>query len=236
MLPEVESHGNDFENTLNVDDGVEDGVGLNDEPVHSSVGVNLGIIENDYSLKNAYAQYFSRAGYSVYLIPHDENEFTEYLAELPELHFILSDYRLGERNGIFFIQKLREEFNEDIVKELRSRARDVLLTQRSQPETPWTPASFAAIRAPTLVMVGEKDALIPPANGRALARAIPDAYLVTYPEGGHLPMEQLPDQTVRPRIVKIYRRRATSAWRATLILGAGERGDIQRALRTIDCL
>jgi CheY-like chemotaxis protein len=30
------------------------------------------------------------------------------------LHFILSDYRLGERNGIFFIQKLREEFNEDI--------------------------------------------------------------------------------------------------------------------------
>jgi pimeloyl-ACP methyl ester carboxylesterase len=75
--------------------------------------------------------------------------------------------------------------------------RDVLLTQRSQPETPWTPASFAAIRAPTLVMVGEKDALIPPANGRALARAIPDAYLVTYPEGGHLPMEQLPDQTVQ---------------------------------------
>ncbi len=75
--------------------------------------------------------------------------------------------------------------------------RDVLLTQRSQPETPWTPASFAAIRTPTLVMVGEKDALIPPASGRAIARAIPGAYLVTYPEGGHLPMEQLPDQTVQ---------------------------------------
>lgn len=75
--------------------------------------------------------------------------------------------------------------------------RDVLLTQRSQPEPPWTPATFAAIRTPTLVMVGEKDALIPPANGRALAAAIPDAYLVTYAEGGHLPMEQLPDQTVQ---------------------------------------
>ena len=34
MLPEVESHGNNFENALNVDDGVENGVGLNDEPVH----------------------------------------------------------------------------------------------------------------------------------------------------------------------------------------------------------
>jgi pimeloyl-ACP methyl ester carboxylesterase len=75
--------------------------------------------------------------------------------------------------------------------------RDVLLTQRSQAEPPWTPASFAAIRTPTLVMVGEKDALIPPTNGRSLAGAIPGAYLVTYPEGGHLPMEQLPDQTVQ---------------------------------------
>ncbi|MEY2947979.1 MAG: Sensor histidine kinase RcsC, partial [Pseudomonadota bacterium] len=106
-----------YKNKLNSQTGIQNSAvptALNDEAVHSSVGVNLGIIENDYSLKNAYAQYFSRAGYSVYLIPHDENEFTEYLAELPELHFILSDYRLGERNGIFFIQKLREEFNEDI--------------------------------------------------------------------------------------------------------------------------
>jgi signal transduction histidine kinase/CheY-like chemotaxis protein len=84
------------------------------EDASSSFNINLGIIENDYSLKNAYAQYFTRAGYSVYLIPHVETEFTQYLEELPELHFILSDYRLGERNGIFFIQKLREEFNEDI--------------------------------------------------------------------------------------------------------------------------
>lgn len=75
--------------------------------------------------------------------------------------------------------------------------RDVLLTQRSQPATPWTPTSFAAIKTPTLVMVGEKDAVIPPRNGRAIARAIPDAYLVTYPEGGHLPMEQLPDETAQ---------------------------------------
>ena len=35
-------------------------------------------------------------------------------------------------------------------------------------------------------------ALTPSTSG-----AIPGAYLVTYPEGGHLPMEQLPDQTVQ---------------------------------------
>jgi DNA-binding response OmpR family regulator len=76
--------------------------------------INIGIIENDYSLKNAYEQYYSKAGYAVYLIPHEEDEFTQYLAEIPNLHFILSDYRLGKHDGIFFIQKLREEFNEDI--------------------------------------------------------------------------------------------------------------------------
>lgn len=75
--------------------------------------------------------------------------------------------------------------------------RDVLLTQRPQPSPPWTIDSFRGIDVPTLVMVGEKDALIPPDDARAIANAIPGAYLVTYPEGGHLPMEQLPDATVQ---------------------------------------
>lgn len=75
--------------------------------------------------------------------------------------------------------------------------RDVLLTQGSRPDPPWTPDSFKQIRTPTLVMTGEKDALIPADNSRAIANAIPGAYLVTYPEGGHVPMEQLPDETVR---------------------------------------
>jgi signal transduction histidine kinase/CheY-like chemotaxis protein len=84
------------------------------EQANPALKMTLGIIENDYSLQNAYAQYFTKAGYSVHVIPHEENAFTQDLADTPKLDFILSDYRLGERNGIFFIQKLREEFNEDI--------------------------------------------------------------------------------------------------------------------------
>lgn len=75
--------------------------------------------------------------------------------------------------------------------------RDVLLSQQPQPARAWTPADFAGIRVPTLVMAGEQDAVIPAGNSRAIAAAIPGAYLVTYPNGGHLPMEQLPDETVR---------------------------------------
>ena len=77
-------------------------------------GANIGIIENDYSLKEAYEAYFTKAGFGVYSIPHDEPGFANSLAEIPKLHFILSDFRLGEHDGIYFIQKLREEFNEDI--------------------------------------------------------------------------------------------------------------------------
>lgn len=75
--------------------------------------------------------------------------------------------------------------------------RDILLTQRSGPDTPWTPADFAKISVPVLVMSGEQDKLIPVEDARAIAAAIPGAQLVTYPNGGHLPMEQLPDETVR---------------------------------------
>ncbi len=82
--------------------------------IDSSSRKNLGIIENDLSLMTAYAQYFTKAGYAVHSIPYEEAEFNQFLAEIPNLHFILSDYRLGKHDGVFFIQKLREEFNDDI--------------------------------------------------------------------------------------------------------------------------
>ena len=74
----------------------------------------LGIIENDPSLREAYYKYFTSAGYKVFLISHQEKEFKKYLLNMPKLQFILSDFRLGERDGIYFIRKLREEFNDDI--------------------------------------------------------------------------------------------------------------------------
>ena len=98
------------------------------QPFHSGVTSNaaasasaanelapcIGIIENDPSLRDAYCQYFLQKGYQVYLIPHQEDAFFKFLLDLPKLQFILSDFRLGERDGIYFIQKLREEFNDDI--------------------------------------------------------------------------------------------------------------------------
>jgi pimeloyl-ACP methyl ester carboxylesterase len=51
-------------------------------------------------------------------------------------------------------------------------------------------AALGAIKTPTLVMHGEDDALIPVADGKALAAAIPGASLILYPDTGHIPMEE----------------------------------------------
>ena len=73
--------------------------------------------------------------------------------------------------------------------------RDLLLRIQTRPATPVTPDTFKALALPTLVMHGEADALIPLADGKAFAGAIPGARLVTYPGVGHVPMEQIPDRS-----------------------------------------
>lgn len=75
---------------------------------------HLGIIENDASLMSAYVSYFSGKGFEVHPIPHTKTEFKNALMHIPHLDFILSDYRLGEDDGAYFIETLREEFNEHI--------------------------------------------------------------------------------------------------------------------------
>jgi len=92
----------------------EDTLGKNKRVLSAQPSTRLGIIENDDALLNAYQQYFTQSGYEVHIIPHAEGAFENHLASMPELDFILSDFRLGEHDGIYFIQKLREEFNHDI--------------------------------------------------------------------------------------------------------------------------
>jgi pimeloyl-ACP methyl ester carboxylesterase len=85
-------------------------------------------------------------------------------------------------------------------RDLVDRVRRIMLRQK--PET--VAADLAAMRdrpdardvlpgiaVPTLVVVGEQDALTPPADSQAMAAAIPGARLTTIPGAGHLaPMER----------------------------------------------
>ncbi|HVI32689.1 alpha/beta hydrolase [Phenylobacterium sp.] len=79
----------------------------------------------------------------------------------------------------------------------RAPGHRAILTRRAGGGAQVTPETFAGIRTPTLVMVGLKDQVIPAARSQAFASAIPGARLVTYPEAGHVPMEQIPEQSAR---------------------------------------
>jgi pimeloyl-ACP methyl ester carboxylesterase len=66
----------------------------------------------------------------------------------------------------------------------------------------WRPGSAAArlseVTAPTLVLWGGRDRLIPIEQGRRLAAAIPGSQFVAFPTLGHLPQEEAPALTVDP--------------------------------------
>ncbi len=57
-------------------------------------------------------------------------------------------------------------------------------------------ADLARITAPTLILWGEGDILIPIEQGRRMEQAIPNARLITYPGVGHAAQEEAPVETV----------------------------------------
>ena len=54
------------------------------------------------------------------------------------------------------------------------------------------------ITAPTLLVWGEKDAMIPVANAADYQRALPDSRLVVFPGLGHVPQEEAPALALEP--------------------------------------
>ncbi len=57
---------------------------------------------------------------------------------------------------------------------------------------------IATIRAPTLILWGEKDRLIPPSNAARFARDIPGSRAVLFPALGHVPHEEDPVESLAP--------------------------------------
>jgi pimeloyl-ACP methyl ester carboxylesterase len=53
--------------------------------------------------------------------------------------------------------------------------------------------TLRGVRVPTLVVVGEEDALSPPSDAEAIADAVPGADLVVLKRAGHLSAVEAPD-------------------------------------------
>ena len=74
--------------------------------------------------------------------------------------------------------------------------RDALLSRMRQLVLQPPGPVLARITAPTLLLWGEADAMIPVANAADYQRAMPQARLVALPGVGHLPQEEAPDASL----------------------------------------
>jgi pimeloyl-ACP methyl ester carboxylesterase len=74
--------------------------------------------------------------------------------------------------------------------------RDAMIARMEQVMLEDPEPLLRGIRAPTLLLWGGKDAMIPVANAADYLRNLPHAKLVTFPDLGHVPQEEAPDRTL----------------------------------------
>ena len=77
-------------------------------------------------------------------------------------------------------------------------ARKALLARMEQTVLVKPEPLLRSIRAPVLLLWGEKDALIPFSNAADYARNLPDSRLVSFPRLGHVPHEEAPVESLAP--------------------------------------
>jgi pimeloyl-ACP methyl ester carboxylesterase len=65
-------------------------------------------------------------------------------------------------------------------------------------------AHIPEIKAKTLIMWGEKDRWVPAALIERWQHDLPEAEIKTYPEGGHIPMEEFPEETARDAFAFLF--------------------------------
>jgi pimeloyl-ACP methyl ester carboxylesterase len=76
--------------------------------------------------------------------------------------------------------------------------RDALLQRTGQVRLEHPEPRLRRIQIPTLLVWGEKDALIPISNAQDYLKSMPDARLITFPDLGHVPQEEDPAQSLPP--------------------------------------
>ena len=79
---------------------------------------------------------------------------------------------------------------------LRPGTRDAMIERMAQTVLADPVPLLHRIRAPTLLVWGEKDAMIPFANSADYLKAIKGSTLVSFPGIGHLPHEEAPSQSI----------------------------------------
>jgi pimeloyl-ACP methyl ester carboxylesterase len=125
------------------------------------------------------------------------------LAQTPGVNRMLA--RVTPRG--FIKRNLREVYGDPtrVTPELVDRYHDLLrrpgnrdaFIARARSREPSRFGELHHVAVPTLLLWGEQDRWIPVEQAQRFLEALPDARLIVYPGAGHLPMEEIPQQTAR---------------------------------------
>jgi pimeloyl-ACP methyl ester carboxylesterase len=110
-------------------------------------------------------------------------------AEIPDLIFPLLVHR--KRHGDARLKEINRLMTEETGVDAFVRQ------QRAIMHRPDSRPGLAAIRCPTLVLVGDGDELTPPALAEEIAEGIPGARLVVVPDSGHLSTLEQPEAVTK---------------------------------------
>jgi pimeloyl-ACP methyl ester carboxylesterase len=89
-------------------------------------------------------------------------------------------------------EAIPEEVLEGYQRPLRADNWDRALWELTLASRRLDTARLSEITVPTLVITGDSDAIVPPANSQRLAEELPNAQLIMIPRCGHLPQEEHP--------------------------------------------
>ena len=101
--------------------------------------------------------------------------------------------RIGPGTVDRYYKMLRREGNR---KAFLNRGQQPVTDRSHIPELP-TPTALQESGIPVLILWGEHDRWVPVQAGHRLHRAIPGSTLIVYEDAGHVPMEEIPQRSVR---------------------------------------
>lgn len=120
-------------------------------------------------------------------------------------HPIFSKLLLSCTPKFLFALNMKQVYGDDskVTDEVTTRYYELMLREGNRRATldrlsqrRKSAIQFEQITMPTLILWGAKDSWIPLAQGQRLQKAIPGSNLLVFDTAGHVPMEELPTETV----------------------------------------
>lgn len=135
---------------------------------------------------------FASPGFSYGQAPHVPSVFKLMRYVLPK-SLLRANLAPAYADPTFLTDALATRYHDLL---LAPGARQALLTRMAQTVLVDPVPLLKTIRAPTLLVWGAQDAMIPIANAADYLKALPDARLATVPGAGHLPQEEKSSESI----------------------------------------